>query len=95
MHNQVNKSLQKPIFDCANIGDFYDCGCADDDEDEGNNFKDGKVSKSKSSKSDGPPAGKRNGGQKEDMTAEQIDRLSGSRGREFNSDLLRHAKDGI
>lgn len=31
MHNEVNKSLRKPIFDCANIGDFYDCGCADGD----------------------------------------------------------------
>lgn len=24
--------LKKPIFDCNNIGDFYDCGCAEDDE---------------------------------------------------------------
>jgi FAD-linked sulfhydryl oxidase len=31
VHNEVNKSLKKEIFDCANIGDFYDCGCADDD----------------------------------------------------------------
>ncbi|KAI5301288.1 hypothetical protein KEM56_001842 [Ascosphaera pollenicola] len=30
VHNKVNKKLRKPIFDCANIGDFYDCGCADD-----------------------------------------------------------------
>ncbi|KAM4055181.1 Erv1 / Alr family protein [Hirsutella rhossiliensis] len=29
-HNRVNKRLQKPIFDCNNIGDFYDCGCGDD-----------------------------------------------------------------
>ncbi|WPH03801.1 Hypothetical protein R9X50_00668400 [Acrodontium crateriforme] len=33
VHNQVNKSLNKEIFDCANIGDFYDCGCADDETD--------------------------------------------------------------
>jgi FAD-linked sulfhydryl oxidase len=27
--------LQKEIFDCNKIGDFYDCGCAgDDDEDD-------------------------------------------------------------
>ncbi|CAD0106254.1 unnamed protein product [Aureobasidium uvarum] len=29
VHNEVNKSLKKEIFDCSNIGDFYDCGCAD------------------------------------------------------------------
>lgn len=29
-HNEVNKRLQKPEFDCNNIGDFYDCGCAED-----------------------------------------------------------------
>lgn len=32
VHNEVNKSLQKELFDCSNIGDFYDCGCADEDE---------------------------------------------------------------
>ncbi|KAI9695769.1 MAG: hypothetical protein M1820_008441 [Bogoriella megaspora] len=32
VHNEVNKSLDKEIFDCAKIGDFYDCGCADDKE---------------------------------------------------------------
>jgi len=32
VHNEVNKSLKKEIFDCNNIGDFYDCGCADDDK---------------------------------------------------------------
>jgi hypothetical protein len=26
--------LKKPDFDCAKLGDFYDCGCADDEEDE-------------------------------------------------------------
>ncbi|KAK2755560.1 hypothetical protein FQN54_006500 [Arachnomyces sp. PD_36] len=35
IHNEVNKSLDKEIFDCNNIGDFYDCGCADDEEGEG------------------------------------------------------------
>lgn len=34
VHNEVNKSLKKPIFDCTNIGDFYDCGCADDEDGE-------------------------------------------------------------
>nr|POE63473.1 fad-linked sulfhydryl oxidase erv2 [Quercus suber] len=31
VHNKVNESLDKEMFDCANIGDFYDCGCAKDD----------------------------------------------------------------
>lgn len=37
VHNEVNKSLRKDLFDCSNIGDFYDCGCKeteDDDEDD-------------------------------------------------------------
>lgn len=32
VHNEVNKSLRKDLFDCSKIGDFYDCGCAEDDE---------------------------------------------------------------
>ena len=32
VHNQVNERLKKPLFDCNNIGDFYDCGCGDDDK---------------------------------------------------------------
>ncbi|KAI9772302.1 MAG: hypothetical protein M1840_001051 [Geoglossum simile] len=32
VHNIVNKSLKKPIFDCSKIGDFYKCGCADEEE---------------------------------------------------------------
>ncbi|KAI9843702.1 MAG: hypothetical protein M1837_006170 [Sclerophora amabilis] len=34
VHNEVNKSLKKELFDCSNIGDFYDCGCADETKDE-------------------------------------------------------------
>ncbi|MCJ1235531.1 hypothetical protein MMC14_003500 [Varicellaria rhodocarpa] len=30
VHNEVNKSLQKALFDCSNIGDFYNCGCAEE-----------------------------------------------------------------
>lgn len=30
VHNQVNKRLKKEMFDCSKIGDFYDCGCADE-----------------------------------------------------------------
>ncbi|TQV92677.1 hypothetical protein V2A60_009145 [Cordyceps javanica] len=32
-HNKVNDRLGKPEFDCNAIGDFYDCGCAEDDKD--------------------------------------------------------------
>ena len=32
MHNVVNKSLKKPAFDCSKIGEFYKCGCADEEE---------------------------------------------------------------
>ncbi|KAG7007110.1 hypothetical protein G7Y79_00011g030080 [Physcia stellaris] len=35
VHNEVNKSLGKELFDCSNIGDFYDCGCADEEEGKG------------------------------------------------------------
>lgn len=30
----MNTRLKKELFDCSNIGDFYDCGCADDDKGE-------------------------------------------------------------
>ena len=32
VHNEVNKSLKKEMFDCTKIGDFYDCGCAGDEK---------------------------------------------------------------
>ena len=41
VHNQVNKRLKKEMFDCSKIGDFYDCGCADEKKGKGNE-KDGK-----------------------------------------------------
>lgn len=31
VHNVVNQRLKKSLFDCKNIGDFYDCGCGDED----------------------------------------------------------------
>ena len=34
VHNEVNKSLKKPLFDCLKIGDFYDCGCAEDEDED-------------------------------------------------------------
>ncbi|KAI0785788.1 ERV/ALR sulfhydryl oxidase domain-containing protein [Abortiporus biennis] len=30
VHNEVNKRLQKPEFDCANLDATYDCGCGDE-----------------------------------------------------------------
>lgn len=33
VHNEVNVSKGKEVFDCANIGDWYDCGCAEDEAD--------------------------------------------------------------
>lgn len=42
VHNEVNKSLKKERFDCSQIGDFYDCGCAGSDNDEtGDMYKKG------------------------------------------------------
>ncbi|KAI4241920.1 MAG: hypothetical protein L6R40_004319 [Gallowayella cf. fulva] len=32
VHNEVNKSLGKERFDCARVGEVYDCGCGDDDK---------------------------------------------------------------
>lgn len=32
IHNEVNAMLNKPLFDCTKIGKFYDCGCAEDEE---------------------------------------------------------------
>lgn len=31
VHNEVNKSLRKDVFDCSKIGDFYDCGCGSEE----------------------------------------------------------------
>jgi len=41
VHNEVNKSLRKDLFDCSKIGDFYDCGCADDERAEMNRANQG------------------------------------------------------
>lgn len=30
VHNLVNERLEKPEFDCNDIGDFYDCGCGEE-----------------------------------------------------------------
>lgn len=31
VHNEVNARLGKEMFDCNKIGDFYDCGCAEEE----------------------------------------------------------------
>ncbi|ORY66586.1 Erv1/Alr family protein [Pseudomassariella vexata] len=35
VHNQVNERLHKELFDCNKIGDFYDCGCGEEDKTKG------------------------------------------------------------
>ncbi|KKK14574.1 hypothetical protein ARAM_006315 [Aspergillus rambellii] len=48
IHNEVNTMLNKPLFDCNKLGDFYDCGCADDDAEESSDRgNDGPNAKSK------------------------------------------------
>lgn len=32
VHNIVNKRLEKPQFDCSKVGDFWKCGCAEEDK---------------------------------------------------------------
>ncbi|KAH8602977.1 ERV/ALR sulfhydryl oxidase domain-containing protein [Bisporella sp. PMI_857] len=39
VHNEVNTRLKKPLFDCSKIGDFYDCGCAEDGTKDKHGFK--------------------------------------------------------
>lgn len=79
VHNQVNKRLKKEIFDCNNIGDFYDCGCAEDE-------KDGKAEK----KGDAP-AGTTEirdaSREKPEMSDEAKEKYSFN-GRDFNEDLV-------
>ncbi|TKX26226.1 FAD-linked sulfhydryl oxidase [Elsinoe australis] len=76
VHNEVNKSLDKELFDCSNIGDFYDCGCAEDEKDakrDGDTDSDAKNKKT---------------GEKPEMSAAKKEMLTGENGREFNEDVL-------
>ena len=61
VHNEVNKSLNKDIFDCSNIGDFYDCGCAED------------------------------GGNKEEMSMERKEQITGVNGRDMDVERVLRA----
>lgn len=74
VHNEVNKSLKKEIFDCSNIGDFYDCGCADDEKDDAKGGK-------HTAALDTPP-------EKPEMDAAAKERLTSTNGRDINVDLL-------
>ncbi|BCS24244.1 flavin-linked sulfhydryl oxidase ERV2 [Aspergillus puulaauensis] len=40
IHNEVNSMLEKPEFDCTKLGDFYDCGCAEGEDESGGNDSD-------------------------------------------------------
>ncbi|USW57458.1 Putative ERV/ALR sulfhydryl oxidase domain, sulfhydryl oxidase ALR/ERV [Septoria linicola] len=80
VHNQVNLSLKKEIFDCNEIGDFYDCGCAEDEE-----------KQKKEKQEDGSPRTTeiRDVSKKEkpEMSDEAKERLQFN-GRDFNGDLV-------
>ncbi|KAF7505651.1 hypothetical protein GJ744_000586 [Endocarpon pusillum] len=49
VHNEVNRSTGKPMFDCANIEGLYDCGCGDDETEKKSKVED-KAEMSESSK---------------------------------------------
>lgn len=85
VHNEVNKSLNKEIFDCSNIGDFYDCGCAEDGT--AAEQKDGVEDKSVSEKDAGAKPGSTA------MSPERIEEITGANGRDFNMDLLKEDHD--
>ncbi|GAA94428.1 uncharacterized protein L969DRAFT_89787 [Mixia osmundae IAM 14324] len=40
MHNKVNESLDKPLFDCSKLEGLYDCGCGDDKHERESEAKD-------------------------------------------------------
>lgn len=54
VHNEVNESKGKPIFDCNNIGDFYQCGC-DEDEEENEEREQAGTTRTATPKSAAPP----------------------------------------
>ncbi|RMX80003.1 hypothetical protein D0869_07883 [Hortaea werneckii] len=85
VHNEVNKSLGKELFDCSNIGDFYDCGCAEDEKEGGEKsaekqHADTNAEEIRSASSDTKP----------EMSRQRVEEITGERGRDFNADLLTH-----
>jgi FAD-linked sulfhydryl oxidase len=81
VHNEVNKSLDKEIFDCANIGDFYDCGCAEDGDKMDDKATGGEQ------RGDEKAAGAKPASAA--MSPERIEEITGSNGRDFNMNLLK------
>jgi FAD-linked sulfhydryl oxidase len=73
VHNEVNKSLGKEVWDCSKIGDFYECGCAEDGTE-------GK-GKGKDWEEDGKG--------KKEISRERMEKISGANGRDFDMDLLK------
>ena len=43
IHNKVNESLNKKIFDCSTIAELYKCGCDEDEKEGGKKEGDQKV----------------------------------------------------
>lgn len=78
VHNEVNKSLDKEIFDCSKIGDFYDCGCAEDGDTEGRKEALGLDKEAVPEKNE-----------KGAMSPERLEEITGTNGRDFNTDLLK------
>ncbi|KAK4546038.1 hypothetical protein LTR36_002175 [Oleoguttula mirabilis] len=81
VHNEVNKSLGKDVFDCANIGDFYDCGCVEDGKEA---VGDAAVSTGAGAEAVRSVAGF----EKPEMSLEQKERMTGANGRKFDMDLM-------
>lgn len=81
VHNEVNKSLNKEIFDCSNIGDFYDCGCAEDADTDGRKEAVGETGDGASTASSEAGSGA--------MSEQRIEEITGTNGRDFNMDLLK------
>ena len=99
VHNEVNKSLKKDIFDCSKIGDFYDCGCADDEEDDTKGGKakakgtKAKAAKASSLVEEDPEAETGLAEyEKPEMSRERLEKITGDEGREFDPDTLKLPK---
>jgi len=78
VHNEVNKSLGKEVFDCANIGDFYDCGCADEEKEAMGAEAVAQQGEVRSARAVEKP----------EMDVVTKERMTGSNGRDTNLDML-------
>ena len=77
VHNEVNKSLGKELFDCSKIGDFYDCGCAEDEVEGVGEARD--------------VAGGSEGGEEAEMSDGEKERITGVDRRDTNFEKMLHA----